>query len=51
MSQGGVPAAGVIEALDVLEDRCPDGLTVRPRVTVDQPRFKVETKLSAMELL
>src|SRR5215204_3488442 len=36
----GVSASGVVETLDVLEDRCPGGLSVRPRVTVDQLSFE-----------
>ena len=36
MPQRGVPPASVVEALDVLEDRTPRYLTVRPRVAVDQ---------------
>src|SRR4051794_36784185 len=36
MAQGGVSPSGVVEALDVLEDRTPHYLTARPRMAVDQ---------------
>jgi hypothetical protein len=51
MPQGGVSSPGVVEALDVLEDRGPHYLPGRPGVAVDQlPLLKVETKVSATEL-
>ena len=40
MSERGVPSAGAVEAFDELEDRRPCGLSVRPRVTVDQLSFE-----------
>ena len=40
MPQRGVPASGVVEALYVLEDRRPGGLSVRPRVTLNQLSFE-----------
>ena len=40
MPERGVPSAGVVEALDVLEDRRPCGLSVRPGVAVDQLPFE-----------
>src|ERR687893_277419 len=36
MSQGGVSSPGIVEALDVLEDRTPRYVPSRPRVAVDQ---------------
>jgi uncharacterized protein YjbJ (UPF0337 family) len=36
MPQRGMPPSGVVEALDVLEDRRPRYLTARPGVAVDQ---------------
>ena len=36
MSQGGVSSPGVVEALDVLEDRTSRYVPSRPRVVVDQ---------------
>src|SRR5829696_3804316 len=36
----GVSASGVVETLDVLEDRRPGGLSLRPRVAVDKLSFE-----------
>ena len=36
MPQRGVSSVGIVEALDVLEDRHPRCLAARPRVSVDQ---------------
>ena len=45
MSQGGVSSPGIVEALDVLEDRTPRYLTVRPRVAVDQLPFNGSNRM------
>jgi hypothetical protein len=36
MPQSRVSSAGVVKALDVLEDRYPDALAARPRMAVDE---------------
>src|SRR5215217_4127504 len=51
MSQGGVSSPGVVEALDVLEDRTSRYLPSRPRVAVDQLADLSGANLSETKLL